>query len=119
MIGDAHRTVSWEKYLLPTDEPRIIKFLESRGNEVFFQISTAINNAVANNRKSVVILIHPNIQNVIEIKKKDFITVLDRANEWFVSKEKYEVCSVISGYKENLLGKTSKIKSTKRIQSLI
>jgi hypothetical protein len=119
MIGDAHRTVSWEKYLLPTDEPRINKFLESRGNEVFFQISTAINTAVSSDRKSVVILIHPNIRNVIEIKKKDFITVLNRANEWFVSKEKYEVCSVISEYKENILKKTSKIKSTKRIQSLI
>ena len=119
MIGDAHRTVSWERYLLPTDEPRINKFLESRGNQVFFQISTAINNAVADNRASVVILIHPNIKNVIEIKKKDFITVLNRANEWFVSKEKYEVCSVISEYKENILKKTSKIKSTKRIQSLI
>lgn len=119
MIGDAHRTVSWEKYLLPTDEPRIIKFLESRGNEVFFQISTAINNAVSNNRKSVVILIHPNIQNVIEIKKKDFITVLNRANEWFITKEKYEVCSVISGYKENLLAKIPKIKTSEKIQSLI
>tara|TARA_B110001450_G_C17568965_1_gene459967 strand:+ start:424 stop:783 length:360 start_codon:yes stop_codon:yes gene_type:complete len=119
MIGDAHRTVSWEKYLLPTDEPRINKFLESRGNEVFFQISTAINTAVSSDRKSVVILIHPNIRNVIEIKKKDFITVLNRANEWFVSKEKYELCSVISEYKENILKKTSKIKSTKRIQSLI
>ena len=119
MIGDAHRTVSWEKYLLPTDEPRIIKFLESRGNEVFFQISTAINDAVVSNRKSVVILIHPNIQNVIEIKKKDFITVLNRANEWFISKEKYEVCSVISTYKENALEKSLKITSTKRIQSLI
>jgi hypothetical protein len=59
------------------------------------------------------------MKNVIRIKKDDFITVLDRANEWFVSKEKYEVCSVISGYKENLLNKTSKIKSTKKIQSLI
>ena len=119
MIGDAHRTVSWEKYLLPTDEPRINKFLESRGNEVFFQICTAINTAVSSDRKSVVILIHPNIRNVIEIKKKDFITVLNRANEWFVSKEKYEVCSVISGYKENILNKSLKITSTKRIQSLI
>ena len=119
MIGDAHRTVSWERYLLPTDEPRVIKFLESRGNEVFYQISTAINDAVLSNRKSIVLLIHPNIKNVIEIKKKDFITVLDRANEWFISKEKYEVCSVISGYKQNVLNKTSKIKSTKRIQSLI
>ena len=38
MIGDVHRTVSWEKYLLNTDEPRILRFLESRGNEVFYQI---------------------------------------------------------------------------------
>ena len=74
---------------------------------------------MVSNRKSVVILIHPNIQNVIEIKKKDFITVLNRANEWFISKEKYEVCSVISTYKENVLEKSLKITSTKRIQSLI
>jgi len=120
MIGDAHRTVSWERYLLPTDEPRIIKFLESRGNEVFFQISTAINDAVTNNRESIVLLIHPNIQNVIEIKKKDFIIVLNRANQWFVSKEKYEVCSIISSYKENIINKNKpKIKKIKRIQSLI
>ena len=119
MIGDVHRTVSWKRYLLETDEPRIIKFLESRGNEVFYQISAAINEAVLGNRKSVVLLIHPNIKNVIEIKKKDFITVLDRANEWFISKEQYEVCSVISGYKKNVLNKSFKIKSTKRIQSLI
>ena len=99
MIGDAHRTVSWERYLLKTDEPRILRFLESRGNEVFYQISTAINQAALNNKESIVLLIHPNIKNVIEIKKKDYMKVLNRANEWFVSKEKYEVCSVISGYK--------------------
>ena len=120
MIGDAHRVVSWERYLLETDEPRVNNFLESRGNEVFFQISTAINDAVINNGEIVVLLIHPNIRNVIEIKKKDFIQVLNRANEWFVAKEKYEVCSLISGYKENIINKNKpKIKKIKRIQSLI
>ena len=119
MIGDVHRTVSWEKYLLNTDEPRILRFLESRGNEVFYQISTAINHASLNNKQSIVLLIHPNIKNVIEIKKKDYMKVLNRANEWFVSKEKYEVCSVISGYKENISSKNPKIKTPKRIQSLI
>tara|TARA_B110000003_G_C16636390_1_gene528597 strand:- start:2111 stop:2470 length:360 start_codon:yes stop_codon:yes gene_type:complete len=119
MIGDAHRTVSWKRYLLKTDEPRILNFLESRGNEVFYQISAAINEAVVSNKDSIVLLIHPNMKNVIRIKKDDFITVLDRANEWFVSKEKYEVCSVIRGYRENILKKTSKIKSSKPIQSLI
>ena len=120
LIGDAHRVVSWERYLLETDEPRVNNFLESRGNEVFFQISTAINDAVINNGEIVVLLIHPNIRNVIEIKKKDFIQVLNRANEWFVAKEKYEVCSLISGYKENIINKNKpKIKKIKRIQSLI
>ncbi len=119
MIGDVHRTVSWEKYLLNTDEPRILRFLESRGNEVFYQISTAINHASLNNKQSIVLLIHPNIKNVIEIKKKDYMKVLNRANEWFVSKENYEVCSVISAYKENVSRKNPKIKTPKRIQSLI
>jgi hypothetical protein len=119
MIGDAHRTVSWKRYLLNDDEPRVKKFLESRGNEVFFQISNAINRASLNNKESIVLLIHPNIKNVIEIKKKDYIQVLNRANEWFVSKENYEVCSVISGFKKNISSKNTKIKIPKRIQSLI
>jgi len=119
MIGDAHRTVSWKRYLLNDDEPRVKKFLESRGNEVFYQISIAINAAVVSNKDSIVLLIHPNMKNVIRIKKEEFITVLDRANEWFVSKENYEVCSVISGFKKNISSKNTKIKIPKRIQSLI
>ena len=33
----AYREVSWKRYLLKTEQPRVIRFLESRGNEVFYQ----------------------------------------------------------------------------------
>jgi len=119
MIGDVHRTVSWKRYLLETKSPRINKFLESRGNEVFYQVSQAINQASIRGEHSVVLLIHPNIKNIIEIKKKDFITVLTRASSWFEKKEKYEICSIIKSYRENVLNKNPKIKTNKRIETLI
>tara|TARA_B110000305_G_C19055293_1_gene454571 strand:+ start:267 stop:638 length:372 start_codon:yes stop_codon:yes gene_type:complete len=98
----AYREVSWKRYLLKTEQPRVIRFLESRGNEVFYQVSKSIENAITNRLDWVVLLIHPNMKNIIKINKKDYVHVLNRANEWFVSKEKYEICSQIKIIKSKL-----------------
>ena len=115
--GKAYRTVSWKRYLLKTESPRVKKFLESRGNEVFYQVCKAIDNATLTGLNEIVLLIHPNMKNIIKIYKKDFIIVLDRANEWFLSKEKYEVCSEIKNIKQKLNNKFNK--STNKVKSLI
>ena len=47
----------------------------------------------------------------------DFVIVLNRANEWFLSKEKYEVCSEIKNIKEKIKNKFNK--STNKVKSLI
>ena len=49
--GKAYRTVSWKRYLLKTESPRVKKFLESRGNEVFYQVCKAIDNATLTGTK--------------------------------------------------------------------
>jgi len=86
MRSNTYRTVSWKKYLLNEDSDRIKRFLEHRGNQVFYQVSKSINNAVINNHNEVTLLIHPNMQNIIKIDKKDFEKVLNRANDWFLKK---------------------------------
>lgn len=113
----AYRTVSWKRYLLNEDTDRIKNFLEHRGNEVFYQVSKMINNATITNQPNITLLIHPNMKNVIKIDKKDFIVVLNRANEWFLKKEKYEVCSEISVFKKNI--KRNQSVGNKKLKSFI
>ena len=71
--GKAYRTVSWKRYLLKTESPRVKKFLESRGNEVFYQVCKAIDNATLTGLNEIVLLIHPNMKNIIKPKTVNFI----------------------------------------------
>ena len=71
-------TVSWRKYLLPRNQ-RVKNFLESRGEDVFWQICQNIHEAYRDGKKELVIMIHPNLSYAIHIPKKDFVTVLNTA----------------------------------------
>ena len=64
-----YSTVDWRKYLVEDYNPRVKNFLESRGESVFQQISTNINSAVMRGKPQVVLLVHPNVGNIIVIKK--------------------------------------------------
>ena len=49
-------TVDWRKYLIEdNDNPRIKKFLESRGNSVFVELTRAVNFANKNGRDKIVL----------------------------------------------------------------
>ena len=97
-----YSTVDWRKYLVEEYNPRVKNFLESRGEEVFQQITSNIDSAVKKGKSKIVLLIHPNAGNIIVIEKKDFKKVYNLALEWFLKKEKYEMCSIIKGYMENM-----------------
>ena len=59
-------TVDWRKYLIEdSDNPRIKRFLESRGNQVFTELTRAVNFANKNGRKKIVLIVHPNAGNAI------------------------------------------------------
>jgi|TARA_B110000902_G_scaffold240011_1_gene289140 aconitase A len=107
-------TVDWRKYLIEdNDNPRIKKFLESRGNSVFVELTRAVNFANKNGRDKIVLIVHPNAGNAILIKETEYMEVYDIAMKYFEKNENYEACSLVSKYKTNFL----KRKSKKRLQN--
>jgi len=87
--------VSWKKYLIEEYHPRVKRFLESRGDEVFAQLSLAIARAIQQNKHEITLLVHPNVNNVIVIKKNEYNEVLNLSLKWFVKKEDYVSCHKI------------------------
>ena len=110
MMARTYTTVDWRKYLIEGSNPRIKKFLDSRGQAVFNQVASTINEAVLQNREKVVMIVHPNSAGAIVIQKEDFEEVYDIALSWFVKKELYEECSLVQKYKTELNKKTSRRK---------
>lgn len=103
----AFTTVGWEKYLVPTN-PFVQNFLNKNGDDVLWQVTQNIHNAILDGKDSIGIIVHVNTPSVVMIEKKDYITVLDYCNDWFVKKEMYEKCSLIQSYKSDFKNKTSR-----------
>lgn len=110
MVARTYTTVDWRKYLIEDDNPRIQKFLDSRGHDVFNQVCSTINEAVLQNRETVAMVVHPNAAGAILIEKKDFEIVYEIALNWFLKKELYEECALIQKYKFEIKKRTSKKK---------
>lgn len=95
-------TVSWERYLIDDgSNPRIKKFLESRGSDIFNQISQNVHKAYNRKHKSVVFIIHPHISNAIVIHENEYLKFLNISLEWFAKIEDYEQCAKIKSYIDN------------------
>ena len=113
--SSAFSTVDWRKYLDVNKNPRAKSFLESRGDDVLWQIASELNRAIMTpNQHELVILVHPNAGAVIRIQEKDFEEVLNMCMEWFKSREKYEICSKIKQF----ISYHTKKKSSKNLQKL-
>lgn len=112
-----YSTVDWRKYLLEDYSPRVKNFLDSRGQEVFNQVCSSINQAVIHKRDKVVMLVHPNAGNVILIERDEYEDVYEIAMEWFKKNEMYEMCSTLQSWQKNL--KEKKRNTSKNIKSLI
>ena len=97
MIREASlTTVSWKRYLIDDgSNPRVKRFLESRGDSVFNQISGQVKEAALKGKPYIMFIVHPNIGNAIIIKKQDYYKVLDTAIKWYEKREKYEKCAQI------------------------
>ena len=107
-------TVDLRKYLIEDDDnPRIKRFLESRGTSIFTELTRGINSANKNGRNKIVVVVHPNAGNAILIKESEFMEVYDIAIKYFEKNENYEGCSEVSKYKSNFIKRNSK----KRLQN--
>lgn len=109
-MGKILNTINWKRYLDVTNgNPQVERFLESRGNDVFWQIAQNIHksgNGGKHTKDKLVMLIHENAPNAIFIEKKDYIEVLDLCLNWFEKKEWYERCSEIVKFKESIKNNT-------------
>lgn len=112
-------TVDWRKYLDVNTNPRVKKFLDSRGDDVLWQISQNIQRANRKNKESLVMVVHENAPSAILIEKKDFDNVLELSLKWFENKEYYERCSGIIKIKNDLINSNQIKTLTKPIKNLI
>ena len=111
-------TVHWKKYLdINNGNPQVRKFLESRGDDVLWQISQNIQRANRREMKSLVMVIHENAPSAILIERADFQNVLDLSLKWFESRELYERCGEIVEFKNYMKsGKSNNKKKTNSIK---
>lgn len=95
----AFSTVNWKKYLDVNTNPRAKGFLESRGDDVLWQIASEINRAVMTpGQENLIILVHPNAGAVIKIDKSEFGELLQLCLNWFEKKESYSRCATIQKF---------------------
>jgi len=94
--------VGWRKYLDPTNNPRVERFLKSSGRKVLSQIVDGIDGAIDNDTLELVVLVHPNVKSVVVIPATDYDDVLTHSLQFFKSVEGYEQCSKIIKIKNKL-----------------
>jgi|11_taG_2_1085331.scaffolds.fasta_scaffold18637_2 hypothetical protein len=120
MRQTAFSTVNWRKYLDVNTNPRAKAFLDSRGDDVLWQLANNVHKAAVNKGLSqLVLLVHPNAGAVIKIEKNDFKEVLTLALKWFENKENYKRCSRIQLFINNIDKLKRGIKVDKNINEIV
>jgi len=99
-------TVHWKKYLDVTNgNPQVGRFLESRGNDVLWQVAQNVHKSGRggkHKKNQLVMVIHENAPNAILIEKKDYMEVLELCLRWFENRENYEKCAEILKFKNDI-----------------
>ena len=97
--GNAYTKVDWKDYLLPENNPNIVRFLRTNGVILYKQIVEDIKLAVSKNRDEILLVIHKNSVHIVSIERKDFDEVLDYILHQFLKIESYEECAIIRDLK--------------------
>mgnify|MGYP003680771109 CR=1 FL=1 len=111
--GKSFNTLSWKKYLIYEGaSPRVKKFLNSRGDSIFKQITPEVFKAI-----DLVFMAHPHMNALLSIPKKQYLDFLSESKKWFTNTENYEMCSKILKYQTKLNHNITKdkVKSKKGI----
>jgi hypothetical protein len=111
--GTIYTKVSWKEYLLPENNPRIKRFLRSKGSNVYTQIIQDIKIALDKDIKEIMMIVHRNAAHIVLINESEFDEILDYALNWFLKLEEYEHCAFIRDLKmrmeeEELIQKATK-----------
>lgn len=87
---------SWRTYLDPVNNPRVQRFLDINGYEIFEDLIVEIETVIDKKSKSLVVLIHPNATSVINIPVEEFDDLLNHSLQYYINNELYESCSNIT-----------------------
>jgi len=94
--------VSWKEYMIPANNPRITRFLRSKGNKVYKKILEDIENALDKDINEIMMMVHKNSIHLVSIKKDEFEEVLDYTLNWFLTREDYEQCVIARDLKDRI-----------------
>jgi len=108
-------TIHWKRYLDVNENPRVKKFLDSRGDDVLWQLGSNIKRANKFNKPELNMLIHENAPYAIKIEKQDYKEVMQLCLDWFEKKEEYEKCSEVFSWLKGLEIKEEKKEMVKLI----
>lgn len=100
--GVVFTKIKWKDYMLPNNNPRIARFLRSKGNNVYKQIVEDIDTALIEKHQEILMIVHPNSVHLVSITKNEFDEILDYALEWFLTREDYEYCAMIRDLKSRI-----------------
>lgn len=100
--GVIYTKIKWKDYMLPNNNPRIARFLRSKGNNVYKQIVEDIGDALTEKKQEILVIVHPNSVHLVSITKDEFDEILDYALEWFLTREDYEYCAMIRDLKTRI-----------------
>jgi hypothetical protein len=99
----AFSTVNWRRYLDVNENPRAQSFLESRGDDVLWQIASNVHQAaVKKGLKEIVLLVHQNAGAVIKIPHTEYDEILYLCLKWFEKQENYQRCAKIQWFISDL-----------------
>jgi PHD/YefM family antitoxin component YafN of YafNO toxin-antitoxin module len=100
MKSRVFNTVNWKRYLVPNQSPRVDRFLEENGKDVYQQVTDMVLEAIKDKKDKLVVVVHPHAGNAIVISKDEYNEFLKIANDWFLKTEDYRMCGKIKSYKE-------------------
>lgn len=112
---------NWKRYLDYENNSKLIPFIKSRGNEVFWQICQNVRKYHLSGISSLTMIIHENAPYAINIPRAEYFEVMNYALRFFEKKEDYKKCQSIIEWLDSMeeYNKRKRNKKVERQNKLI
>jgi hypothetical protein len=91
-----------ETFVLPSSNPDLLAFSKQFKTEMMEHIVSSISYAIQNDLPLIEVFQFKNSDFVITLPKKEFLTNLDNIYTYYLSSEKYELCSRVVALQQTL-----------------
>ena len=101
-ISHKYSTVKWEEYLVSETSERAHKFISANGDVLFKTIFEKIKDAIENESKQILMLVHPNATALVVVNESDYLPILNHCIVFYEQTENYRMCSKILKFTKTL-----------------